>query len=121
MTINEKDYEIIRKFEDILRRGYYASGEQVTELHNRVLGTSLRSTNCSACIAARVRALVDAANKYDRQRAAEKASDNGGGEASEPRTEGGLDSTKAEENKAPGGDTSMKERMARVRAAKKKK
>lgn len=74
ININAKDYELIRKFEDILRRGYYASGEQVTQVHNRVLGTSLRSTNCSACISQRIRALVDAANKFDRLSEAEKTS-----------------------------------------------
>lgn len=114
MMITDEDVRIIEKFIDIRNRGYYADGTQVTEVYNRVLNRSVRPTNCGSCISQRIRELEEALRRF-------KASNNGGGEASEPRTEGDLAGVKAEENKAPGGDTSMKERMARVRAAKKKK
>lgn len=71
MEISKEDREMIRKFQDIMSRGYYASGEQVTDLHNKILGTRLASTNCSSCIRSRISALVDALNKLERQEALE--------------------------------------------------
>ena len=67
INISKEDAELIRKFENILSRGYYCQGEEVTNLHNRILGTRLSNTNCSSCIRTRIRALVDALNKYERQ------------------------------------------------------
>lgn len=93
MEISKEDRELIRKFEAIRQKGYYASGQEVTDLHNRILGTHLNSTNCSSCIRTRIQALVDALNKVERQEALEAE-------------------RKAEENKA---------KMAAVRAAKTKK
>lgn len=93
MEISKEDRELIRKFDEIRQRGYYASGQEVTNLHNKVLGTHLNSTNCSSCIRIRIQALVDALNKLERQEALEAEK-------------------KAEENKA---------KMAAVRAAKTKK
>lgn len=100
MTITNEDLALIRKFEDIKKRGFYCSGQEVTELHNRVLGTRLTPTNCSACISQRILALVEAANKFERMLA------------------------KQQENNAatePSKEDLMKEKMAKVRAARKKK
>lgn len=66
MEINTEDYNKIRKFQDIMNHGFYASGQEVTDLHNKVLGTRLASTNCSACIRQRIQALVAAADKFKR-------------------------------------------------------
>ena len=66
ITISAEDVKIIRKFEDILKRGYYCDGGQVTEVHNRVLGTRLSPTNCSACVRQRITALVEALNRFER-------------------------------------------------------
>lgn len=125
ININAEDYQTIRKFEDILRRGYYCDGGQVTELHNRVLGTRLASTNCGSCIRQRINALVEAANKFDRlsQRLSESVS--------EVKVEdvenavnlhsNSLGCLPQEENKELTEAEKMKERMAKVRAAKKDK
>lgn len=66
MEISNEDLKLIRKFEDISKRGYYCSGQEVTSLHNKILGTRLASTNCSSCIKARIAALVAAADKFER-------------------------------------------------------
>lgn len=66
MNFNKEDIEKIRKLEEILKRGFYADGKEVTDLHNRVLGTRLSSTNCSSCIKQRINALVQALNYFER-------------------------------------------------------
>lgn len=71
MEISKEDREMIRKFQDIMSRGYYASGEQVTDLHNKILGTRLASTNCSSCIRSRISALVNALDRQEAQEAKE--------------------------------------------------
>lgn len=73
MEISKEDRELIRKFEAIRQKGYYASGQEVTDLHNRILGTHLNSTNCSSCIRVRIQALVDALNKLEAQEAQQAA------------------------------------------------
>ena len=50
MTLTKEDVEMIEGFQDILNRGKFASGKQVTEVYNRVFGTRLAVTNCSSCI-----------------------------------------------------------------------
>lgn len=72
MTISSEDLKMIRKFQDIMARGYYCSGSEVTDLHNKVLGTRLNSTNCAACIRTRIQALVEAADKFERMIQLEK-------------------------------------------------
>lgn len=72
MVISNEDLEMIRKFQDIMSRGYYCSGQEVTDLHNKVLGTRLNSTNCGACIRTRIQALVEAADKFERMIQLEK-------------------------------------------------
>ena len=111
MIITNEDAEKIRRFKEISDKGFYASGQEVTDLHNKVLGTRLASTNCGSCIKTRINALVDALNKFERQMA----------QKSVPEVE--VDNTKEEENKAAveARNEDMKARMERVRAAKKKK
>lgn len=72
MTISSEDLKTIRKFQDIMSRGYYCDGKEVTDLHNKVLGTRLNSTNCGACIRTRIQALVEAADKFERMIQLEK-------------------------------------------------
>lgn len=72
MTISSDDLKTIRKFQDIMSRGYYCDGKEVTDLHNKVLGTRLNSTNCGACIRTRIQALVEAADKFERMIKLEK-------------------------------------------------
>jgi ArsR family metal-binding transcriptional regulator len=73
--ISETDREKIRKFESIRQRGMYASGQEVTEVYNRVLNKRLPSTNCGSCIRQRIQEMVTALNKEEEQqrKAAEAA------------------------------------------------
>lgn len=72
--ISEEDRLKIRKFEEIKNKGMYASGQEVTELYNRVLNKRLPSTNCGSCIRQRVQEMVAALNKEEEQeRKAEEA------------------------------------------------
>lgn len=57
--INEEDKILIGKFKDILNRGHYANGRQVTECYNRVFSKKLSPTNCSTCIKKRISALYN--------------------------------------------------------------
>lgn len=73
MTISDENRSIIRKFENIMRRGLYASGEQVTQIYNSVLDKNVRPTNCGSCIRSRITALVNALNKVEADEAKLKA------------------------------------------------
>ena len=65
MTISDENRSIIRKFENIMRRGLYDSGEQVTQIYNSVLDKNVRPTNCGSCIRSRITELVKALNKVE--------------------------------------------------------
>lgn len=90
MNINKEDIDRIRKFQDIMNRGYYASGKEVVELYNKVLEKRANPTNCGACIRRYITELVDALNRFEKM--SEKLS-----EASKPQEETVV---KEEENKA---------------------
>lgn len=109
LKISNEDVEKIRKFKAIMDRGFYASGQEVTDLHNKVLGTRLASTNCSSCIRQRISALADALNKFESMIALDSVKE----------TE--VDNTPQDENKAAteAGNDEIKARMAKVRAARK--
>lgn len=62
--ISQEQIEKINKFEQIMKRGHYCSGQEVTDVHNAVFGKNLRSTNCSSCISQRIRELIVARNEY---------------------------------------------------------
>jgi hypothetical protein len=63
MTLTKEDVEMINGFQDILNRGKFASGRQVTEVYNRVFGTRLAVTNCSSCIRHRIGRLYSEVKK----------------------------------------------------------
>ena len=73
MTISDENRSIIRKFENIMRRGLYASGDQVTQIYNSVLDKNVRPTNCGSCIRSRITELVNALNKVEADEAKLKA------------------------------------------------
>lgn len=56
---SDKDIELFKKLEGIVLRGYYISGNELAELHNRVFGTNLKATGCSSCNRMRFKALKD--------------------------------------------------------------
>ena len=98
-----EDVKLVEKLIDLKNRGFYADGKEVTDLHNKILGTRLAPTNCGSCVRQRITALETALNAFKR--------------AIEPTQ------VKEEENKAvtASGNDDIKERMAKVRAARKQK
>lgn len=75
MKINSEDLNLIRKFEGIMQRGYYASGQEVASLYNRVLEKHVNPSNCGACIRRQIQELVEAANRFERMIELEKKED----------------------------------------------
>ena len=55
--INEEDIIKIKKFIEIRNRGHFCSGQDVTDVYNRVLNKNLRPSNCSSCIRQRINEL----------------------------------------------------------------
>ena len=66
-TWTSEDVQLVEKFIDIRNRGYYASGEQLTEVYNRVLNKRVNPTNCGSCIRQRINELEEALNRFKRQ------------------------------------------------------
>ena len=66
MIISKEDIELIRKMEEIGKRGYFVDSVQLTNLYNKVLEKRVNPTNCSACLKSRLRELVDALNRFER-------------------------------------------------------
>lgn len=66
MKFSKEDIELIEKFIEIKRKGFYADGGQVTQVYNRVLEKSVNPTNCGSCIRGRVQELEDALNNFKR-------------------------------------------------------
>lgn len=46
---SDDDIELFKKLDGIVLRGYYVSGTELAELHNRVFGTNLKPTSCCSC------------------------------------------------------------------------
>lgn len=55
----DKDIELFKKLESIVLRGYYISGNELAELHNRVFNSNLKATGCTSCNKIRFQALKD--------------------------------------------------------------
>ena len=107
MKWNKEDIEMVEKFIDIRNKGFYCDGAQLTEVYNRVLEKHVNVTNCGSCLRQRVNELAEALERFKKLSEASKPD--------EPTT------TKEEENKELTEAEIMKERMAKVRAAKKNK
>jgi len=107
ITWTKEDIELVEKFIEIRNRGYYVSGEQLTSAYNRILHKNVNPTNCGSCIRQRVSELEAALNRFKRL-----------SEETKPEP---LIIVKEEENKELTQAEIMKERMAKVRAAKKNK
>ncbi len=67
MKFTKEDIELIEKFIEIKNRGYYVSGEQLTEAYNRILNKNVNITNCGSCLRGRVQELENALNHYREQ------------------------------------------------------
>ena len=107
MKWTSDDVKMVEKFIEIKNKGYYCDGGQLTEVYNRVLEKRANPTNCGSCIRQRINELEEALNRFKK--------------LSEELEEKEQTPTKEEENKELTAKESMKERMARVRAAKIKK
>lgn len=128
-TFTKEDIDKIRKFKEIKSKGYYCSGKEVTDLHNRVLGTRLASTNCGSCISQRISALVAALERFEKQMEISGFTDTNEYltaldieadlKSSESVSDSQPTTTKVDENKELTEAEKMKEKMAKVRAARK--
>ena len=56
---SENDIKLYKKLEGIIKRGYYISGNELADLHNRVFGTNLLPTSCTSCNRMRFKDLKD--------------------------------------------------------------
>lgn len=78
MTITDRDVAAIKKAIEIRNRGGYASGQEVTELYNRVLDKHLAPTNCGSCIRTRINELERALRKFETELAKERKEETNG-------------------------------------------
>lgn len=54
---SENDIKLYKKLEGIIKRGYYISGNELADLHNRVFNSTLKGTGCASCNKIRFQAL----------------------------------------------------------------
>lgn len=47
---SEEDKELFKRMISAVKKGYYLSGKEITNLYNRVLEKALKPTNCASCI-----------------------------------------------------------------------
>lgn len=71
-TWTSEDVQLVEKFIEIRNKGYYVSGEQLTEVYNRVLHKNVNVTNCGSCLRQRVNELADALDRFKKQIALEE-------------------------------------------------
>ena len=90
---SDNDVKMVEKFIDIKNKGYYCDGKQLTDYYNRLLNKHVNVTQCGSCLRQRVGELEGALNHA---RELER---------------------QAEEKK----QQEMKDKMAKVREARKKK
>lgn len=50
IVFDSSDLLVVEKMTDIVKRGRYLSGGDVTKLHNKLFKRNLRVTNCASCI-----------------------------------------------------------------------
>ena len=106
-TFTDEDIKLVEKFIDIKNRGLYADSAQLTNVYNRVLNKHATPTSCGSCIRARVQELENALNHFKAKIALESKKE--------------QEENKAADASTPKENEDIKERMARVRAARKVK
>lgn len=112
-TWTDEDVKLVEKFIELKNKGYYADGAQLTQIYNRVLNKRVNPTNCGSCIRQRIMELESALNHFkEKMKNESDKNDN-------------LITTPQENNNAADASTGkekedMKERMKKVRAARKK-
>lgn len=63
--IDEQDKILIKKFDEIRQKGYYANSNQVTALYNKILEKNVKNTTCGSCLRGRIQELVNALKKQE--------------------------------------------------------
>lgn len=134
-TFTKEDIKFVEKAIELKNKGYYIDGRQLTEVYNRVLHKRANVTNCGSCLRQRITELEAALNRFKHLMEIsgftdtneyftaldienEKLSDL---KPSESVSESQPTTTKADENKELTEAEKMKEKMAKVRAARKNK
>lgn len=112
-NFTKEDIQFVEKAIELKNKGYYIDGKQLTDVYNKVLNKNVNPTNCGSCIRQRITELEGALNHHKAQEAISSHSDSV--EEQEPTV------VKEEENKELTEAEIMKERMAKVRAARKSK
>lgn len=113
ITWTNDDVKLVEKFIQISRRGFYVNGQELTNTYNRILHKNRGVTNCGACLKQMVNELESALNNFkEKMKNESDKNDN-------------LITTPQENNNAADASTGkekedMKERMKKVRAARKK-
>ena len=98
-----EDVKLVERFVEIRKKGFYVDSQQLTNTYNRILGKHVANTTCGSCLSQRVRELEAALNQFKRQ----------------------VENIENKAESEPKESTSLVEgatdRMAKVRAARKKK
>ena len=92
-TWTSEDVQLVEKFIEIRNKGYYVSGEQLTQVYNRILHKNVTPTNCGSCIRQRINELEGALQQF-------KKSIELDSKPAESVSEEGVDNTK-EDTKKP--------------------
>ena len=92
ITWTSEDVQLVEKFIEIRNKGYYVSGEQLTEAYNRILHKNVNVTQCGSCLRQRVNELEGALQQF-------KKSIELDSKASESVSKEGVDNTKVEDKK----------------------
>ena len=103
MIFTEKNKEAVKKFNEIMSKGYYVNSQQLTRVYNEVLEKNVPNTNCSSCCRQRVSELVKALKQWEAKEAKEaeiQAQEASKIAQDEPKQED-LATTKEEKNNAP--------------------
>lgn len=112
-TFTDEDIKLVEKFIELKNKGYYCDGRQLTEIYNKVLNKRANITNCGSCLRQRISELEGALNHFKEKIAKDTISSPvealSNNEQTGNNTEENNELTEAEK---------MKERMAKVRAAK---
>lgn len=67
MDISKEDRELIRKFDEIRKNGFYVSSSQLQAVYNRVFKVNMSATTCGSCLRDRIKKLVNALNAIETQ------------------------------------------------------
>lgn len=122
MKWTNDDVKMVEKFIQIRNKGYYCDGGQLTQVYNRVLEKNVPPTNCGSCMRQRIGELENALNQFKKQMELSgfTNADDYSNEVNAIREEienKAISSSPESKTK----DEVMKEKMAKVRAARKPK